>query len=122
MHPILFRQKLNYRIFVVEQSGNSTFNRALLLNIGFAHALYYDNFDCFIFHDVDLLLENDENIYDCQKSPTHLSVAIDKFQYKLPYQQIFGGIEAFKKEHFEAINGFSNQFWGWGGEDDNLYQ
>ena len=26
------------------------------------------------------------------------------------------------KEFFEKINGFSNDFWGWGGEDDELLQ
>ena len=39
----------------------------------------------------------------------------------LPYQGIFGGAGSFSRKHFEAINGFSNQFWGWGGEDDDLY-
>lgn len=26
------------------------------------------------------------------------------------------------KEHFFLVNGFSNSFWGWGGEDDDLYR
>lgn len=25
------------------------------------------------------------------------------------------------REYFEFINGFLNVFWGWGGEDDDLY-
>jgi len=37
------------------------------------------------------------------------------------YDTLFGGIEAFSTEHFQLVNGFSNQFFGWGGEDDNLY-
>ena len=40
---------------------------------------------------------------------------------RLTYDHLFGGIEAFRKEHFELINGFSNKFFGWGGEDDDLF-
>ncbi|XP_020626949.1 beta-1,4-galactosyltransferase 2-like [Orbicella faveolata] len=43
------------------------------------------------------------------------------FLFSLPYEQIFGGAGSFSREHFELINGFSNKFWGWGGEDDDLY-
>lgn len=41
--------------------------------------------------------------------------------FRLPYATIFGGAGAFLKKDFENINGFSNEFWGWGGEDDDLY-
>jgi len=27
-----------------------------------------------------------------------------------------------KKEHFRKMNGYSNEFWGWGGEDEDAYQ
>jgi len=39
----------------------------------------------------------------------------------VPYNGIFGGVTAFKQQHFELVNGFSNQFYGWGGEDDDMY-
>ena len=44
------------------------------------------------------------------------------FLFSLPYAQIFGGAGSFSREHFKLINGFSNKFWGWGGEDDDLYK
>ena len=33
----------------------------------------------------------------------------------------FGAVTAFAASDFQRINGFSNSFWGWGGEDDQLY-
>ena len=27
---------------------------------------------------------------------------------------------SFTKETFEKLNGYSNEYWGWGGEDDDL--
>ena len=52
----------------------------------------------------------------------HYSGYIDKFQYKIPYIDLFGGIVAFTAEIFEKINGYSNEYWGWGGEDDDLFR
>ena len=38
------------------------------------------------------------------------------------YPFYFGGIVAIRQEHFEKANGFSNKFFGWGGEDDDFRQ
>lgn len=40
---------------------------------------------------------------------------------RLPYNQYFGGVSALSKEQFTKINGFPNNYWGWGGEDDDIY-
>ena len=54
--------------------------------------------------------------------PQHYAGYINKWNYTLPYQTIFGGICAFFDHAFERVNGFSNEYWGWGGEDDDLFQ
>lgn len=42
------------------------------------------------------------------------------FFCRLPYVNIFGGVSAMRDEHMTTVNGFSNIFWGWGGEDDDI--
>ena len=74
-----------------------------------------------MFHDVDLLPLNPQNLYACSKLPTHLSGFVDTFRFNLPYSTLFGGALAISQEIFEAVNGFSNQFSGWGGEDDDFW-
>ncbi|CAH2218962.1 beta-1,4-galactosyltransferase 3-like isoform X1 [Pelobates cultripes] len=121
LHPFLQRQQLHYAIFVVHQAGNGTFNRAKLLNIGVREALRLDNWDCLILHDVDLVPENDYNLYVCDEySPKHLASAMDKFHYNLPYWTYFGGVSAITPDQYMRINGFPNSYWGWGGEDDDI--
>ena len=39
---------------------------------------------------------------------------------RLPYESLFGGVSAMRVDHFNKVNGFSNLFWGWGGEDDDM--
>ncbi|CAK8674838.1 beta-1,4-galactosyltransferase 4-like [Clavelina lepadiformis] len=121
MHPTLQRQELDYRIYIINQYGPGKFNRAKLMNVGYAESIKDDTFQCFTFHDVDLILENDKAIYSCPERPRHLSVGVDKFKYVLPYTAIFGGVTELTKEQFTKVNGYSNSFWGWGGEDDDMY-
>ncbi len=121
MHPFLSRQQLDYGIYIAEPVKDVMFNRGLLMNIGFKEAVKDRNeWDCFIFHDVDLLPEDDRNIYSCPEIPRHMSSAVSTLKYRLPYDAIFGGVTGFNKEHYERINGFSNLYFGWGGEDDDL--
>ncbi|XP_071534141.1 uncharacterized protein [Panulirus ornatus] len=120
IHPILQRQQIDYAIYAVEQAGSGKFNRAMLLNVGALEALKQYQYDCFIFHDVDLLPEDDRNLYTCPEQPRHMSIAIDSMSYRLPYNDIFGGVSAMTVDQFRTVNGFSNKFWGWGGEDDDM--
>jgi len=120
IHRFLQRQQIEYGIYIVEQSGNQPFNRAMLMNVGAAEAVKQHDYMCYIFHDVDLLPEDDRNLYTCPIQPRHMSVSIDSFLYRLPYDDIFGGVSAMTVDQFKAVNGFSNLFWGWGGEDDDM--
>ncbi|TRY91136.1 hypothetical protein DNTS_020424 [Danionella cerebrum] len=71
--------------------------------------------------DVDLIPMDDRNIYKCYSQPRHLAVSMDKFGFRLPYTQYFGGVSSLSKEQFLKINGFPNNYWGWGGEDDDIF-
>ncbi|XP_072526020.1 beta-1,4-galactosyltransferase 1 [Salminus brasiliensis] len=121
LHPILQRQQLDYGVYVIQQDGEDTFNRAKLLNVGYAESLKEYDYNCFVFSDVDLIPMDDRNIYRCFDQPRHLAVAMDKFGFGLPYVQYFGGVSAMSKEQYLKINGFPNNYWGWGGEDDDIY-
>ena len=61
---------------------------------------------------------------------------MDKWGWKLPYAGYFGGVGSMPAAQFEQVNesltikahisfwfkvnGFSNMFWGWGCEDDDM--
>jgi hypothetical protein len=71
MHRFLQRQELHYQIFVVEQMNDQLFNKGILMNAGYLEIMnarkYQKNkrflklmdkqFDCVVFHDVDLIPE-----------------------------------------------------------------
>ena len=119
MHPFLNKQQIDYGIFLVEPLEKLTFNRGLLLNIGFLESrkLNDDRWDCFIFHDVDLIPEDERNIYSCPyENPRHMSSAVNTFNYLLPYENIFGGVTSLTKEQMLKVNGYSNLYFGWGAE------
>ncbi len=77
--------------------------------------------EIFIFHDVDLIPSDDllpSYITTPQDlNPVHIARLWQRYAVDVNY---FGGIVAYSRQQFELINGFPNNFWGWGGEDDEL--
>ncbi|CAD5113986.1 DgyrCDS3148 [Dimorphilus gyrociliatus] len=120
LHFILPRQKIHYRIFVIEQNSPSIFNKAAIMNIGFVEAGKLFNFTCSIFHDVDMLAEDGRNMYNCLYSPRHIGSHVNKYGYRLFYNELIGGALAITPKHFRRVNGYSTSFYGWGGEDDDM--
>lgn len=110
-----------FKIYIIEQSNDARkFNRGKLLNIGFKIA---SNEGChlFLFHDVDLIPSNDLLPWYTKvpKQPAHVARVWNRYNDNAKY---FGGVVSFSKQQFMDINGFPNNFWGWGGEDDEMYR
>lgn len=110
-------------IYVVEQADDKPFNRAKLLNVGYRESAYADYY---IFHDVDMLCADGFGIYE-PAEVAHLSGRASQFGYRDPYikmginSKYFGGVTLFSLEAFVKCDGYSNEFWGWGSEDDEMY-
>jgi len=108
---------IDYEIFIVEQADDKPFNRGKLLNAGYKYALD-KGCDYFVFHDVDMLPEDVD--YSYSDKPLHLATHLQEHDYETTFFDYFGGVTMFTKEDFKTINGFSNEYWGWGFEDDDL--
>ena len=39
---------------------------------------------------------------------------------RLSYYELVGGVLVMPARVFQSINGYSNLYWGWGGEDDDI--
>jgi len=109
-------QNIENKIVVVEQSPEKLFNRGLLCNIGFC--LYKESYDYLCIHDIDIIGDNFD--YSYEPVTTHLSARWKDYNYKEFYSRCLGGVVLFPKNDFIKINGFSNGYWGWGAEDDDL--
>ena len=118
MDSFLKDKGIDYQIIVAEQRDDRPFNRGKLCNIVFNTVK--DDFDYFCFHDVNLLPLTDDSDYSYSEEPTHLaSIVDDEF---IPYEEFIGGVFLINKEHFEQINGFCDEYWGWGYEDNDLLE
>jgi hypothetical protein len=127
VHPTL----KGFHIIVVEQSNDGyKFNRGKALNAGFIMATatnradlygsgFSQHFNSFCFHDVDLLPGSSLGPWYAKypERPIHVGSAWGRY----PYPNYIGGILTLSYRDVRACNGFPNNFWGWGGEDDEMF-
>lgn len=119
LEQALAARRIDYRVIVVEQAAGSLFSRARTINVGTAIAA--DTVDYFCFHDVDMYPEQAD--YGCPSQPLRL---IKRFTTTFrPRSEItgyyFSGAIAICREQFIAVNGFDNNFVGFGSQDEDFF-
>jgi hypothetical protein len=121
----LLKPYCNFHIYIVEQSNdNEKFNIGKLKNIGFKISCEEDNYDNFIFSDIDTIPSYDLIPYFLKDLDYPISLAIRGTRYDANVHNtkklFLGALIGFSKKIFEKINGYPNNIYGWGGEDDAL--
>lgn len=113
---------IDFQMYFCHQDDDKLFNRGATKNIAAKHALE-EGCDYIVWHDIDMIPEEDggaDYSYP-QDVPIHIATQISQMNYQLKYHEYFGGAVLFSKEHVEATNGYSNNYWDWGMEDDDLF-
>lgn len=118
-HMNKYYEYIPFEFYIIEQYGDYKFNRGKLLNIGFD--VSKKTCDYFCFHDVDMIPVAKSCDYSVVTCPTHMAKHCTQYDYKHPYWCYFGGVTLFDKENYIKCQGFSNEMWGWGYEDDDLF-
>jgi len=144
----IFEPRTTLKILIIEQEGDredyeslpsrlkqpntqmARFNLGRLKNIGY-HIASQDHTPTsyYVLSDVDLLPSEAliPSYLEFPKRPIHLGhrgtryeVPTNKGKNKGKKRTFLGGVVSFGKPEFEKANGYPNNFWGWGGEDDAL--
>ena len=116
----LNKQGIDHAFYVGHQVDDKLFNRGTMKNIA-AYYAFKDGCDYVAWHDVDMLPHEECDYSYPETTPIHIATKLSKYQYGLGYDQYFGGVVLFTKEQAERTNGYSNDYWDWGQEDDDLF-
>ncbi len=107
----------NHEFILVTQSQRGLFNKGVLFNLG-AHFAERRGCDYVALHDIDHVPLHPNNTYGWPQRPIHLCTNTEDVECCFTFA---GGAVLMQLRHFAAINGFSNQYYGWGGDDADLY-
>lgn len=113
---------IDYCMYFGHQKDDLLFNRGAMKNVA-AKVAFEDGCDYIVWHDIDMIpVEGGGADYSYpEKHPVHIATNISQMDYKLKYFEYFGGAVVFTKEQVEKTNGYSNEYWDWGSEDDDLF-
>ena len=141
---LIFKDLIDYHIYIVEQEGKrenydelpeelkqkgsdnmAKFNLGILKNIGFKLASdenENDDNSYYVLSDVDLLPSNEllDDYLRYPSSPIHLGNIGTRYNLDGKDDNFLGGVLSVNSDDFKKCNGYPNNFWGWGGEDNAL--
>ncbi len=117
---------IDYRVLIVEQEAGLPVNRGALKNAGFLLAEAQSDYCCF--HDIDYLpiwadyspVDRPTPIvwYGAEERP--IAPGRTNLVAKHRLDHFFGGAVLVPNSVFRAVNGYSNDYWGWGFEDEDI--
>ena len=118
----LKEQGIDFQMYFCHQTDDKLFNRGATKNIAAKHA-FEEGCDYIVWHDIDMIpVEGGGADYSFpENAPRHIATKISQMDWQLKYHEYFGGAVLFTKEQVEATNGYSNGYWDWGMEDDDLF-
>lgn len=118
----LKQQGIDFQMYFCHQTDDKLFNRGATKNIAAKHA-FEEGCDYIVWHDIDMIPDPDGGAdYSFpENNPRHIATNIEQMDWGLKYHEYFGGAVVFSKEQVYATNGYSNNYWDWGMEDDDLF-
>jgi len=140
---IILKGRTNYYIHIIEQESDrddydklpkllkqpiskmAKFNLGRLKNIGF-HISKEENKDednaYYVLSDVDLLPSYEllPKYLEYPKTVIHLGNEGTRYNENNSDPKFLGGVISVNENDFMKVNGYPNNFWGWGGEDNAL--
>ena len=117
---ILTKKGIDHKFYVGHQVDDKLFNRGAMKNVAAQYA-FNDGCDYIAWHDVDMIPDENVDYSYPENNPIHIATQLSKYDYGMNYDQYFGGVILFAKEQVEKTNGYSNEYWDWGQEDDDLF-
>lgn len=122
MSKMLINANIDFKIIVVEQNKKDKFSISKLKNAGFKYISEKEDFDNYIFTDIDMIPDHNLLKYFTVITDGFNSIAGNGTRYNTDDGVFFGGCISCTKEVFQSVNGYSNLYIrGWGGEDSNLH-
>lgn len=117
---LLTKKGIDHGFYVGHQVDDKLFNRGAMKNVAAQYA-FNDGCDYIAWHDVDMIPDENVDYSYPDNNPIHIATQLSKYDYSINYDQYFGGVILFTKEQVEKTNGYSNEYWDWGQEDDDLF-
>jgi hypothetical protein len=111
---------IEHSFYIAHQVDDKLFNRGAMKNIAAKYA-FEDGCDYIAWHDVDMIPFEECDYSYPEENPIHIATQLSKYDYGMSYPEYFGGVVLFTKEQVEKTNGYSNDYWDWGMEDDDLF-
>lgn len=113
LEQIFEKQNIDARYLIIEQEEGKKFNKGKISNAAFLLAKKNNFSRNYLFNDVDVWPQKASVINFREKTS-------NSFRHPYGEKHCLGCFFLTDKSSFEKINGYSNNYWGWGGEDTDL--